>query len=252
MKMRPSRVLKKLRAGQVASCVKMNLRDPRSSELAAMCGFDCVWLDMEHIACEFSTLENHVTATKVYDVDTLVRVSKGSYCDYIKPFESDATGIMVPHLMSEAEARQVARQTKFHPIGRRAIDGGNIDGAYCMIDPLEYVKQANRERFVIVQIEDPEPMDELEQIAQVEGLDMIFFGPADFSHGIGKLGQWDDPAIAQARKDIARLARKHNKNAGMKPHRHRRLSISFPLNGDYGSPFMANTIPAVTDYAENA
>ena len=214
MKMRPSRVLKKLRAGQFASCVKINLRDGRSSEVAAMCGFDCVWLDMEHVACEFSTLDSHILATKVHDVDIIVRVPKGCYSDYIKPLESDATGVMIPHMMSAEEARQTARQTKFQPIGLRPVDGGNPDGAYCMMDPMEYVKQANSQRFVIVQIEDPEPMAELEEIIQVEGIDMLFFGPGDYSQAIGKFGQWDDPAITEARKEIARVARKHNKAAG--------------------------------------
>ena len=57
------------------------------------------------------------------------------------------------------------------------------------------MRQANRERFVIVQIEDPEPMADLEQIAQLEGIDMLFFGPGDFSQGIGDPGNFDNPRL---------------------------------------------------------
>jgi 4-hydroxy-2-oxoheptanedioate aldolase len=159
-------------------------------------------------------LEHAIRAAKVYDADALVRVSRGGYSDYIRPLELDAAGIMVPHLMSAADARSVARMTRFHPVGRRPVDGGNADGAYCRIDFNSYLEQANRERFVIVQIEDPEPMAELEAIAAVLGIDMLFFGPGDFSHGIGKPGQWDAPEIAAARKSIALAARKHGKFAG--------------------------------------
>ena len=73
---------------------------------------------------------------------------------------------------------------------------------------------ANRERLVIVQIEDPEPMQELDQIAQVDGIDMLFFGPGDFSQGIGDPGNFDNPRIAEARRQIAEITRRHGKFAG--------------------------------------
>ena len=212
--MRPSRVLRKLRGGKVASCVKLNLADPRVAEIAAMSGFDCVWLDMEHVPNTLDSIENQVRAAKIYDVDTLVRVPRGSYSNLIHPLEMDAAGIMVPHLMSLADAREVAWRTRFHPIGRRALDGGNADGAYCKIPTEQYVQQANEQRFIIVQIEDPEPMEDLDGIAQVDGIDMIFFGPADFSQGIGATAQWDDPRIDEARRRIAETAVRHGKFAG--------------------------------------
>jgi 4-hydroxy-2-oxoheptanedioate aldolase len=214
MQMRPSRVLKKLRAGKVAGCVKLNLADPRVAEIAALCGVDCVWLDQEHIGIDHRDLENQIRAAKIHDVDAMVRVSRGSYSDLIRPLEMDAAGIMVPHMMSLDDARRVVWQTRFHPVGRRPVDGGNADGAYCMISPQEYFFQANRERFVIVQIEDPEPMQDLEQIAQVEGIDMLFFGPADFSQGIGDPNNFGNPRIAETRRQIAEVALRYGKFAG--------------------------------------
>ena len=214
IRMRPSRVLRKLRAGQVASCFKLNLADPRAAEIAAMSGFDCIWLCLEHIPTDWSALENQIRGAKVWDVDSIVRVGRGAYSDYVRPLEADAAGIMVPHLMSLAQAREVVRMTKFHPIGRRPVDSGNVDGAFCGIPLPEYIRQANEQRFVCVQIEDPEPLDELDEIAALEGVDMLFFGPADFSHGIGAPGEWDHPAIREARKRIAEVCAAHGKVAG--------------------------------------
>ncbi len=214
MQMRPSRVLKKLREGKVASCTKINLSDPRVMEIAAMCGFDCLWLDMEHVPTDWQTVENQIRSAKIYDVDVMVRVSRGSYSDYIQPLEADAAGIMVPHIMSLEDAKRVVWQTRFHPVGRRAVDGGNADGSYCMIPFEEYIETANRERFVIIQIEDPEPLDDLEELAKLEGIDMLFYGPADFSHGIGAPGQWDHPLIAETRKRIADVCKANGKFAG--------------------------------------
>jgi 4-hydroxy-2-oxoheptanedioate aldolase len=212
--MRPSRTLAKLRSGGIASCFKFNLADARAVEIAAMAGFDCLWTDMEHVPNDVSVIERGIWAAKAHDADVLVRVCRGSYSDYIRPLEMDAAGIMVPHVMSLADAQQVVRMTRFHPLGRRPVDGGNADGAYCNIDFVEYLKQANEQRFVIVQIEDPEPLAELDTIAALPGIDMLFFGPGDFSHGIGAPGQWDHPLLLDARRRVVEAAVAHGKFAG--------------------------------------
>ena len=178
-----------------------------------MCGFDCIWIDLEHVPNSMKDVEEAVRAAKIYDVDVLTRVSKGCYGDMVRPLEGDSTGIMVPHLMSLEEAKQIVYFTKFHPIGRRPLDGGNADGSYCLVDSLDYMKQANEERFTVVQIEDPEPLKELEEICALPGIDMIFFGPADFSQGIGAPCS-GDPRIDEARRLVAKTARKHGKFAG--------------------------------------
>jgi 4-hydroxy-2-oxoheptanedioate aldolase len=212
--MRKSRVLQKLRAGEIAYATKLNLGDPRAAEIAALSGFDCIWTDMEHVANDWSVIEKQIWAAKSHNVDTIVRVSRGGYSDYIRPLEMDAAGIMVPHIMSEADAKAVIRSTKFHPLGLRPVDGGNADGAYCAIEFASYLQQANAERFNILQIEDVEPLDELEQIIALPGLDMIFFGPGDFSQSIGAPGQLNHPLVDETRRRIAALAQKHGKFAG--------------------------------------
>jgi 4-hydroxy-2-oxoheptanedioate aldolase len=212
--MRPSCVLAKLRSGQVATSFKLNLADARAAEIAAMAGFDCLWLDMEHVPNDLAVIEKGIWAAKAHACDVLVRVSRGSYSDYIRPLELDAAGIIVPHIMSLEDAENVVRMTRFHPLGRRPVDGGNADGAYCGIEFVEYLKQANEQRLVIVQIEDPEPLAELSAIAALPGIDMLFFGPGDFSHGIGAPGAWDDPRLVEARRQVAEAALAHGKFAG--------------------------------------
>src|SRR5687768_11752598 len=149
MKMRESRVLKKLRSNQNANCLKVNIGDAQATEIAAMAGFDCLWIDREHLAQDWSVLNAQIWAAKAHDVDVMVRVPRGSYSDYIKPLEMDATGILVPHVMSVEDAKQVIKWTRFHPLGLRPIDGGSADGAYTRMDFNEYIKQANAQRFVV-------------------------------------------------------------------------------------------------------
>lgn len=214
MNMRKSNVLEKLRAGKVVNCFKLNFADGRIAEVAALHGFDCIWVCMEHIANNWSTVENQIWAAKSHDVDVMVRVARGSYSDYIRPLELDAAGIMVPHVMSLDDARQVVRMTRFFPTGRRPVDGGNADAGYCNVEFKKYLSEANDQRFVAVQIEDPEPLDELDEIAALDGIDMLFFGPGDFSHGIGAPGEWDNPELIKARKLVVETALRHGKFAG--------------------------------------
>lgn len=213
MKMRESRVLKKLRAGEIASCFKLNFCDGQAADLVARSGFDCLWIDREHLAGDWDILNSQNWAAKSHDVDVMVRVPRGSYSDYIKPLEMDATGILVPHIMNLEDAKRVVHMTKFHPVGRRPIDGGNADGFYTALDFDEYLKQSNEQRFVILQIEDPEPLDDLEAIAELEGYDMLFFGPGDFSQGIGAPGDWNNPKLIETRKLVAKVANKYGKFA---------------------------------------
>ena len=212
--MRRSRVLEKLRTGQAVSSVKLNLDNARVAEIAAMAGIDCLWLDQEHVAADWSVLEAQIMAAKSYDVDVMVRVARGSYSDYVRPLELDATGIMVPHVMSLEDARTIVRLTRFQPVGRRPLDGGNADGAYGQTPLQDYLRLANSERFLMMQIEDPEPLAELDAIAALPGLDILFFGPGDFAHAVGAPGDWQNPELIEARRRVAEAARAHGKFAG--------------------------------------
>jgi len=179
-----------------------------------MCGFDCVWTDLEHIPNSVAAVEKQILAAKAYDTDIMVRVRRGSYSDHIYPLELDASGIMVPHVMSLEDAKNVVRMTRFHPVGRRPVDGGNADGAFCLLDFNDYLEQANEHRFLMIQIEDPEPLEQLDEICSLDGIDIVLFGPGDFSHSIGAPGQFDHPELLRARELVAKTAVKHGKFAG--------------------------------------
>ena len=211
---RKSRVLEIMRAGKKALCYKSNLSCPRVAEIAGLCGMDAMWICQEHIPTDHSTMENIILAGKAHDMDIIVRVAKGCYSDYIRPLEADAAGIMVPHLMSLEEAEYIAHTVRFAPVGLRPLDGGNADGLFCLIDGREYMKFCNENRLVIVQIEDPEPLPQLDKICQVPGIDMIFFGPGDFSHAIGDPCNFDNPEITRVRQLVVNTAHKYGKFAG--------------------------------------
>ena len=84
----------------------------------------------------------------------------------------------------------------------------------CTLDFKEYIRFMNENRMVIVQIEDPEPLADLDKICQVPGIDMIFFGPGDFSHAIGHPAEFDHPEVVRVRKLVVETAHKYGKFAG--------------------------------------
>ena len=211
MKLRPSRILRELRQGSRSTVLKLNLGDPRIVELAGLAGASAVWLCNEHVPNDWTNLEHQIRAAKLHDMDTIVRVNKGGYSEYVKPFECDATGIMVPHVTSADEARHVVDMVRCRPLGSKALDAGNMDGLFCQVPLAEYAEHCNTEKFVILQIESPEALEVVEEIAAVPGFDMLLFGAGDFSHRIGRLGQATHPEVVAARKRVAAAALKHGK-----------------------------------------
>jgi len=213
MKTRPSTILRLIREGQLPTVLKVNLSDPRVTEIAGMSGVDGVWLCTEHVPNDWIGLENQIRAARIHNIDSLVRVARGSYSDYIRPLEAGATGIIVPHVANAAEARQIVEWVRFHPLGKRALDGGNIDGQFCLLPLDEYIAHSNTERIVILQIESPEALEHVEAMAALPGFDGFLFGPGDFSHRVGKAGQIDAPEVVAARKRVAKAATANGKFA---------------------------------------
>lgn len=98
-------------------------------------------------------------------------------------------------------------------MGRRPLDGGNADGRFCLVPLTEYMRHSNEERIIILQIESPEALENVEAIAAVPGFNGIMFGPGDFSHRIGKAGQLDAPEVVAARRRVGAACRKNGKFA---------------------------------------
>jgi len=207
-----SLVLNEVREGRVATCVKLNLADPRVVEICALAGAHCVWLDNEHVPNDWLNLEHMIRAARARGIDAMVRVSKGSYSNYLKPFEAGASGVMVPHVANADEARTIVEMTRFRPLGRRPLDGGNVDGSFCQIPLADYLEQSNCEQFVVLQIESPEALNRVEEIAAVPGFDFLLFGVGDFAYQLGYPGQLQHPEVVAARRRVERAAVEHRKH----------------------------------------
>lgn len=201
------------RGGSPATCMRVNFKDPVAVEMAALSGVDCIWIDMEHCANDWSLIESHINRAKIYDVDTIVRIAgKPDYGQLIKPLELDAAGIMVAHVDSGRQAKDIADMVKFHPVGMRPVDGGNADSKYKFVSLPDYLSACNDERFTIVMIESREAVKNINAICSTKGIDGVLFGAVDFSQSIGRPGQIFNEEIQSARKIVFDSAKKHGKH----------------------------------------
>lgn len=213
--MRPSRVKQLWAASQPAFCTLVHLTDPAVCELVSALGFDCVWLDLEHHATSVETAARMMTAVRAGgSADVMARPGKGEFMRLGRLLEAGAQGILYPRCDSAAEAREVVRWAKFAPLGERGFDGANADNQFGQATAADYVRAANAETWLAVQIESPAALRQTRAIAEVPGVDMIFFGPADFSLLDGRPGDVQGPATLRALEQAARQTRAAGKQFG--------------------------------------
>lgn len=204
--MRFSKIRAKLREGKPALITTLHYIDPTLYEMTSLMGFDGIWMDLEHHHYSVQTAADLMRAARIGVSDIIARPAKGEYMRMARLLEAGAQGIMYPRCESAEEAAEVVRWAKFAPLGERGLDGANADAPYCSVPVKPYLRRANEETLVIVQIESPKALDQVEAMAKIPGVDVLMFGPADFSALAGIPGEFDHPMLREARTRIATAA----------------------------------------------
>ena len=212
--MRMSRVKTALRQDRPALFYCLHLEDPSVWEMVSLIGPDCLWLDLEHHSHSLRTASELMRAARVGTSDVIARPAKGEFMRMQRMLECGAQGILYPRCDNAQEAQEVVQACKFAPLGRRGADGGNPDMPYLSMDIAEYVRVANEQTFLIIQIEDELASHEAEAILSLEGVDGVMLGPGDFSVLEGFPGQFQHDKIQQALARIATAARNTGKHWG--------------------------------------
>jgi 4-hydroxy-2-oxoheptanedioate aldolase len=212
--MRTSKVKTKLSRGEPVLVPALHFIDPSVYELTSLMGFDCIWMDLEHHGYGVETAGNLMRAARVGSADLMARPAKGEFMRMGRLLEAGAQGIMYPRCDNADEARQVVRWSKFAPLGTRGFDGGNADAPYCSMAMDCYIREANAQTFLVLQIEDLQAVDNARAIAEVEGVDVLFVGPADLSILSGVPGQFDHPLVQDAIRKVAQAAKQAGKDWG--------------------------------------
>jgi 4-hydroxy-2-oxoheptanedioate aldolase len=207
-----SRLLKKLRGGDFVRVALQNrVMDPWMTQAAGKFGFDVIWLDMEHRPYTYEVIPPIAVACRATGMDLMVRIRKNGYTSAMGPLEFGANGLMVPHCRSVEEARQWSEWARFPPLGKRGFDNAWEDADYGFANSVDYMKEANEETFLVLQVEDKEAVECIDEIIAVEGVDMIFIGPADLTISYGLPMQRKHPTIQRAFDKVANAVAKAGK-----------------------------------------
>jgi 2-dehydro-3-deoxyglucarate aldolase/4-hydroxy-2-oxoheptanedioate aldolase len=176
--------------------------------------FDGFWIDVEHGGLTTHDIEIAATAGLAYGLDCFVRVPPTDYATVTRCFESGATGVMAAQINSADDAEEFVRWAKFAPRGRRGLNPLGYDGRYGTIPLAEFAERANRDTFVVIQIETAQAVEEVDDIAAIDGVDLLFVGPSDLSQAVGVIGDFMGDASMAAVDRVAAACRAHGKQWG--------------------------------------
>jgi 4-hydroxy-2-oxoheptanedioate aldolase len=212
--MRKSKMLAKFRSGGFARVCGLGHVLPFFVRYAAHYKYDGIWLDLEHRAMDNREAQMLIALCKYNDIDCMVRPSTLERTKLYRYLEDGATGFLVP-LVSDAQmAYDLVQAVKYPPIGNRGMDGAGLDGDYGLdvwFPGSTYNADANRETFLITQVETLQAVENVEEIASVEGVDGLFIGPADLGLRIANAPAGNKITMEKAIEKVAEAAKKYNK-----------------------------------------
>ncbi|HEY6845789.1 MAG TPA: aldolase/citrate lyase family protein [Terracidiphilus sp.] len=173
----------------------LTLASPELAEALALLGFDWVFIDLEHGSLSVQDAQRAIQAIARRSY-TLVRVPDGTPENIKRVLDTGCDGIIVPLVSTESYARRIVSLAKYPPAGERSVGYGRAQGFGLGIE--EYLRSANAQTTVVVQIEHKDAIANTDQILSVPGIDAVFIGPYDLSGSMGLLGDISHPQVMDA------------------------------------------------------
>jgi 4-hydroxy-2-oxoheptanedioate aldolase len=182
------------------------------AELLAGCGFDWIMLDTEHSPNDMPEVISQLQAMSAFDVNAIVRPAWSDMILVKRLLDAGAQTLLFPCIQSAEEAAAAVSYTRYPPRGLRGVSGSTRAAAYGL--NTDYLRTAEEEICVVVQLETFAALKNLEDIAAVDGVDAVFIGPADLAASMGHLGNGQHPEVQAAVDDAFRRLRDIGKPAG--------------------------------------
>ncbi|MFC1596938.1 HpcH/HpaI aldolase/citrate lyase family protein [Planctomycetota bacterium] len=180
-------------------------------------GFDGLWLDQEHGGMTVEQIQIASASARANRLGLFVRMAPTGYAQVTQNLEAGADGVMAARIESAAEAERFVTWCKFAPRGDRGLNSSGFDARYTYTPLAQLVTDANRDNFVAIQIETLGALEEVDQIAAIDGVDLLFVGPADMSQALGYIGQVNHEKVWEAIDRVAAACGRHGKPWGTVP-----------------------------------
>jgi len=182
---------------------------PAVPRIMKAAGWDYILIDTEHASFGMETVGNLLHVSAAVGLPAVVRVPEAQRSLLSRPLDAGAMGVMIPRVESRAQAEDIVRYTKYFPMGDRGVALGTAHSAYQAVNGKQFIRQANTELLVIMQIETQRGMENLDDILSVPGLSVAYLGPHDLSTSMGMPGAVSHPRVVQAITAFLRGCKRH-------------------------------------------
>jgi 4-hydroxy-2-oxoheptanedioate aldolase len=218
--MKANRVKRIIKEGGLALGTHVGgIADPQIVEIIGLAGFDAAFIDMEHTSYDLHDAQLAVMAAERVGITPIVRTPGFDPAFILRLLDMGVQGIQVPHVSCVETAREAVQAVRYPPLGERGMAAGSRAADYGKIPLVEHMTQSNREILLACMIEDMAAVESIDEIASVDGVDLLAVGPSDLSRSLGVSGQPDHPRLIAA---IDRVREAVRKGAGAR--------LALPLN----------------------
>lgn len=202
---------------QVLGSMVFEFFSPGIAQVMKLAGVEYIIYDMEHTGLGYETLKAQVAHCRGLGVVPMTRVPRSDYAFLARALDVGARGVMIPMVESAVQAQAIADATRYPPVGRRGAAFGFAHDDYEGGSPLDKINAANEDILVIAQIETERGLDAVEEIAAVDGIDVLWVGHFDLTNFLGIPGQFDHPKYLDALERVVKAGRKAGKGLGFMP-----------------------------------
>ena len=206
-----SRVL----GGETLIGVFSDLGSPLAVELLGRAGFDWVVLDLEHGSATEADLLGLLYAAATTSMAPIVRAQSGERLRIGRALDLGAAGVMVPQSQSIEQVREAVTYLRYPPAGVRGVALRTRGGGMGEVGHADLARVINERVVGVIQVESRAVVADADAIAAIDGVDVLFVGPADLSHALGAPGRFDEPVYLDALRTVVEACRKHGKAAGI-------------------------------------
>lgn len=191
---------------------------PVTIDLFGLAGdYDGFWIDQEHGGLTYEQVLLCSVSARANGFDCFVRMAPTDYALATQNLEAGAGGLMAARIDSAEQAEEFVRWAKFAPRGLRGMNTSGWDAHYTHKSQTDFARDANRDHFTAIQIETLGALEQCDDIAAIDGVDLLFIGPSDLSQALGHLGQLEHASVWEGIERVAAACRRHGKHWGIVP-----------------------------------
>ena len=201
-----------LRQGKIAPafCLARLVHPVLVDMVAAAGGYHGLWLDGEHARLSSEQVATIALAARANQLDTFVRMAPTNYSDVTQMLEAGAGGVMAAQIQSVSHAQEFVSWCRFPPAGVRGLNTSGADARYTHLAPAEFVAASVDRALIGIQIETLGALQDVDSIASVDGVDLLFVGPSDLSMALGVVGQFHSDQLWNAIERVAMAAQRND------------------------------------------